>query len=220
MLLALQGVVQLLLIINKKSNVLGNFNDFGLFLVLCVVLGPGISALFGVTSLAAMGFLPWASYWPTLMTWWTGDGVGALLLAPLILAWHNAIKENLAPSSVLVTLLLIATSVFVAFIIFKVFPAPIWLYLLCYCIAPIVLISSLNIGQYSCFSSIVAFSSIAIMATSFGLGPFSSSSQNIALVELQLFYRSVIGGDWLFKYQCLSSTRSRKNTNQSREEFI
>ncbi len=57
------------------------------FLLYGALLGPGISALFGVTGLASMGFLPWESYIYVLATWWTGDSIGVLILAPALLMW-------------------------------------------------------------------------------------------------------------------------------------
>jgi integral membrane sensor domain MASE1 len=93
------GAVLLLSFINKKPNILNDYRDFTLFIILAVILGPAVSALFGVSSLALMGFLPWSDYTSVLITWWTGDGVGALLLAPLILSWYEKYtKKTLQPA--------------------------------------------------------------------------------------------------------------------------
>jgi len=51
--------------------------------------GALVSALVGVTSLVAGGALA-ATAWPTAAAvWWTGDVLGALLVAPLFIAWFT-----------------------------------------------------------------------------------------------------------------------------------
>jgi integral membrane sensor domain MASE1 len=57
------------------------------FIVYGALCGPAISALFGVTSLCLASFVPWSQYLHALVTWWTGDGVGVLILTPILLAW-------------------------------------------------------------------------------------------------------------------------------------
>jgi len=179
-------IVQLFLKFSKVDKVLSAFKGFVLFLVFCVLIGPGISAVFGVTSLAAFGFLEWTNYWKVLATWWTGDGVGVLLLAPLILSWHQLKNTNIS-SSMTLTIVLVIASMVLASVLFKVVDIPFWLYLVSYCLAPLLLISSLYLGQHNCFTALLIFSSVAIISTSSGFGPFSLSSENINLIELQLF---------------------------------
>ncbi|MCA9542787.1 MAG: EAL domain-containing protein [Myxococcales bacterium] len=56
-----------------------------------------LSALFGVGGLWAFGFTTAADAQLLLSTWWVGDGVGALLIAPFILAWTAPRQVALAP---------------------------------------------------------------------------------------------------------------------------
>ena len=72
-----------------------------------------ISATVGVTALAAAHFVRWDLYGPVWMTWWTGDLVGGLVVAPLLIVWATRLRvrftlprllEALALASVLIVL--------------------------------------------------------------------------------------------------------------------
>ena len=57
-------------------------------LVLAAVpFGALVSALVGVAALTVAGSLPQAGIPPAIAVWWTGDLLGALVVAPLLLAW-------------------------------------------------------------------------------------------------------------------------------------
>jgi len=47
-----------------------------------------VSATIGVTALALAGFASWSMYWAIWCTWWLGDGVGAVVVTPLVLLWQ------------------------------------------------------------------------------------------------------------------------------------
>ena len=55
--------------------------------------GMTISATIGTTTLAAVGALESRDYWVTWSVWWTGDAMGVLVIAPVLLVaatrpWH------------------------------------------------------------------------------------------------------------------------------------
>ena len=58
------------------------------FVFLAALVSTTISATVGVASLVAGGVAPWSRVGPIWFTWWVGDSVGALLVTPLLLAWH------------------------------------------------------------------------------------------------------------------------------------
>ena len=57
------------------------------FAGLAGLLSTTISATFGVTSLSLGGFSRWADYGSIWWTWWLGDVVGNLVVAPLLVLW-------------------------------------------------------------------------------------------------------------------------------------
>jgi integral membrane sensor domain MASE1 len=57
------------------------------FVFLAAVVSTALSATFGVTTLTLTGFAAWDRYATIWFTWWVGDAVGDLLVAPLIVIW-------------------------------------------------------------------------------------------------------------------------------------
>ena len=57
------------------------------FAVLAGMLSTAVSATVGVTTLSVAGFANWADYGAVWLTWWLGDGVGALIVAPVVVLW-------------------------------------------------------------------------------------------------------------------------------------
>lgn len=55
------------------------------FFLLAIPAGAGVSALIGATGLLYLNGLPQDQYWLALWGWWSGDLVGAIVLAPVLL---------------------------------------------------------------------------------------------------------------------------------------
>src|SRR5262249_18498623 len=72
-----------------------------------------ISATIGPLSLCLAGLAPWTGFGPIALTWWLGDATGALLVAPLILAWSRDRNAPPDASRRLESVLLVAGVVFV-----------------------------------------------------------------------------------------------------------
>ena len=74
----------------------GNFDlrlrsrsDYRRLLIEAGVLSSGISAWIGVTSQTVMRALPAEAYFENLMLWWCSDGLGVMLVTPLVLIWRH-----------------------------------------------------------------------------------------------------------------------------------
>jgi diguanylate cyclase (GGDEF)-like protein len=59
------------------------------FVFYAALVSTTVSAALGTTSLALGGVAPWANYRSIWLTWWTGDAVGDLLVAPLLVLWSS-----------------------------------------------------------------------------------------------------------------------------------
>lgn len=68
--------------LDHPANVVG-------FAVFAGIIAPAVSATVGVGSLFLAGVLDKVYFLYAWMTWWVGDLVGALLVAPFILAWFG-----------------------------------------------------------------------------------------------------------------------------------
>src|SRR5262249_29712941 len=57
------------------------------FALLAAVLSTMVSATVGVTSLCLAGIADWADYQAIWFTWWLGDAVGDIVVAPMLVLW-------------------------------------------------------------------------------------------------------------------------------------
>src|SRR6185436_4479454 len=74
-------------------------NIFGLAL-LAGIMSTAVSATFGVTSLCLGGLANWHQYSAIWITWWLGDMVSDLTIAPLLMIWFRRPIERLKPAQI------------------------------------------------------------------------------------------------------------------------
>ena len=65
--------------------------------IFAAVLSTIVSATIGVTSLQLGGLVARGSFVETWRSWWLGDAIGALLVAPMILVWATARRPLVRP---------------------------------------------------------------------------------------------------------------------------
>lgn len=147
-----------------------------------------IAATIGVTSLALGGYAPWAQYREIWATWWLGDGVGAMLIAPLLLLWISNYRlrfkwpEYAELSALIASLVLTAEIVFCG--LFRPVPRNFPLEYLC---IPFLIWAAIRFGQREAATVTAVLSGIAIWGTLRGWGPFAIGSPNDSLLLLQAF---------------------------------
>lgn len=78
-------------------------------------LGAAVGAVLGVSGLCLFGLAPWASFSHLAASWWLGDAMGVLLVAPVLLTWtaHPQARAGLlrrAPEAVAFLGLLVVVS--------------------------------------------------------------------------------------------------------------
>ncbi len=178
---------QLIIYFTGRRELFSSLRAFGVFLLFGVFLGPVVSALFGVTSLVTLGFIEWPLYLITLMTWWTGDGVGALLIAPLIIAFFSEREKHVGSSPAWLRYVVLLACFFCTSVFFGIMPVSQWLVLLCIAIIPLLVMGMLMINLVASYSIVVMISAVAILATSQNKGPFSVVETEYGLLILQLF---------------------------------
>jgi two-component system, NarL family, sensor histidine kinase FusK len=158
------------------------------------LISPLISASLGVATLFASGVQPWRAVPLAWVTYWLGDGMGILLIAPLLLTFSSirAIRRNRVKELATLTILLVLTC-FVIFndrllgelkhdvLAFGVFPFVIW--------------AATRFGMIGSSAALLLISAIATGETALGSGPFAQSSpfQNSALLQVYLAVLSVSG---------------------------
>jgi signal transduction histidine kinase len=147
-----------------------------------------IGATLGTTTLMLTGNGIWPNFWGIWFTWWIGDLLGALVVAPLLLTWafFSTARANRRTYLEGATLLVLVAA-FTWFVFSSLPPIGIFHQAMIYVIFPFVIWAALRFGQRGATIAITIVSGIAIWGTSQGIGPFSLESKNDSLVILQTF---------------------------------
>jgi signal transduction histidine kinase len=158
------------------------------FIVLAAMFSTLVAATVGVTSILVAGRVAGIQALDTWKAWWIGDGIGDLLVAPLILAWAAWAprRQTLARTG---EAALLAVTVIGAGIL--VFGDPNSAYTVArgreYMLFPPLIWASLRFSVRGTVLSTVAVSILAIVFTVMGSGPFVRGELHESLLALQVF---------------------------------
>jgi PAS domain S-box-containing protein len=157
------------------------------FVVFAAVLATLVSATIGSLSVCFGEPAQWKGFTSLWLTWWMGDGFGALIFSPLILSWSSSPRINRedVPEilSLFVLLLIVVLIVFAGW-----FPGPVKTYPLAYLCLPCLLWAALRFDQRIVTSAIVLITVLAVWGARQGYGPFiQPSSRNVTLLLLVSF---------------------------------
>ena len=176
----------LLLRVARWRETLDSVSEVMAFVVFAAVLAPLVSATVGSLSLCLSGAAGWDRFTPLWLTWWMGDGFGALIVGSLLLTWSKPGKVNARDWSELaalfVLLLIIVLIVFGGW-----FPGPVKTYPLAYLCLPCLLWAALRFDQRIVTSAIVVMAAIAVWGASKGYGAFVQRTPNVSLLLLMSF---------------------------------
>jgi diguanylate cyclase (GGDEF)-like protein len=149
---------------------------------------PVIAASAGVVTLCLFGYASWAQFRPIWLTWWLGDGTGALLFAPLVILWSADFRFHWKKAQFLEIASLFVGLIFTAEIVFcGLFISGARAYPLEYLCIPFLLWAALRFGQREAIAATILLSGIATWGTLHGRGPFITPDRNDSLLLLQAF---------------------------------
>ena len=176
----------LLLRVVSWGRSLDSVGDVMSFVVSAAVVAPLVSASIGSLSLCFAGAAEWARFTSLWLTWWMGDGFGALIVGSLLLSWSEPGKLNAHDvpeiAALFVLLLIVVLIVFGGW-----FPGPVKTYPLAYLCLPCLLWAALRFDQRIVTSSIVVMASLAVWGAGEGYGPFVQPNPNVSLLLLISF---------------------------------
>ena len=162
------------------------------FILLAALPGTIVGATAGVFSLCAFGSAVWGDFPAVWLTWWLGDFVSALTIAPFLLIWHSSFRLVKRSSRLLETACLGATVLCVSTVAFSYFPFEGTLqYELDFLLIPVLLWAAYRFKQPGAASASFLISAIAIWATLNGHGPFQQADKNTSLLLLQAFMGTI-----------------------------
>lgn len=180
------GSAALIYHITKTNNPLHRKLHFAIFVAIGVILGPLISALFGVLGLSVFQFIDFEELTSTFFTWWIGDAVGVLVFTPLLIAWFNPERIYYKHSALVFTVIVLLTSIGTA-AVFEMIWLPIEVMFVSTILLPLLLVTMVHYGQRILFTVQLIVLAIAVAATSQNMGPFAVGDSNLSLIQLQWF---------------------------------
>ena len=170
----------------RWRNSLDSVADVMRFVACATVLAPIVSATIGSLSLCLGGAAAWDGFWPLWLTWWVGDGFGALIVTPLVLSWSPARRFESGDWTEIASLLVLHFIV-VMLVFGGWFPGPVKTYSLSYLCLPFLLWAALKFDLRIVTSAIVLMAGVALWGARSGYGPFVRASPNVSLILLISF---------------------------------
>ncbi|HLX72936.1 MAG TPA: MASE1 domain-containing protein [Verrucomicrobiae bacterium] len=178
-------------LVNRFANGVDAFlrvSDVFRFTIFAGVLGSAVSATVGVGTKLAGGFLVKQTFGTAWLSWWMGDMVGAIVVAPLILVWkanpsvHFAPKRALEAAGLLLSLLLVSAVNFSNVLDFGTHR-----YSLAFLYIPLLVWAALRFESRGVVTFVSIICCLAINGTWHGIGAFAIADENSSLLMLQTF---------------------------------
>jgi diguanylate cyclase (GGDEF)-like protein len=155
--------------------------------LLAAAVSTAVSATIGMTGLCLGSVQPWSAYGARWWSWWRGDAVGVLLVAPMLLTW--AVWRRPWPASRTVEAIALAGALVATggAVFGERFVAETLFHPLEYAVFPFVIWAAIRFGIAGASMTNVLVSSIAFWGTMHGLGPYADGQLEDRLLLLQLF---------------------------------
>jgi len=178
-------------LVNKYANGCAFFEqpkDIFRFAGLVGMIGTTIGATFGVTSLVLGHVADWADYGSIWLTWWLGNAMGALIIAPPLVLWSAAPRprwgwqEGVEAVSLLIMLFLAGLTAFGGWL-----PTEVQTYPIAFVCVPILIWAAYRFGPRETATAAAVLSGIALWGPLHGFGPFVRNTPNESLLLAQVF---------------------------------
>lgn len=152
-----------------------------LFITIIFVLQP-FSSLFGNAVLLISGVIEISEYSTSLFSWWFGNMMGQLLIAPMILAIYNNIDDTTIPKTLWIMMLFVTLNY--SFIILLHIEN---IALLFSFMIPLVLIVSRYDGLYYAGISVFIIAITSLYSAKIGIGIFSNDTMQNNLININFY---------------------------------
>jgi PAS domain S-box-containing protein len=162
-------------------------------LFFCIAAGgaaTAVSATVGVSSLWWGSAAPEKSFEYLWGTWWLGDTMGALIVAPFLIIWTDFRKWSLNRATCIKTALIFGCLITAGILAFWgpfVSTTGVTDYPIAFLTLPIVVAATFLAGRRGATAACIVCSAMAISGTAHGLGPFFRGSVNESLLLLQSY---------------------------------
>jgi PAS domain S-box-containing protein len=161
--------------------------DIVRFTMLAGMLSTMLAASVGTATLLLSDLAASADASTIWITWWLGDAVGTLVVAPLLLLGSRPVFREWTPARVAEGLTLAVAIVVVSSAVFGQSASGALRLPIESVTAPLLLWAAFRFGAWETAVGAMAISAIAIRGTLDGFGPFARTSPNESLLVLQCF---------------------------------
>ena len=161
------------------ENALDRVRDVLLLALLGSAVAMTVSATNGVADLALARIVSWSAFPSVWWVWWTGDAMGVLFVAPLLLTWITSIGRTERAEGGPIELGVLAATTLGASSVSFLTNVP-----LRFSVYPFVIWTALRFRQRETAAAIAVISGFAIWATAHGVGPWTTGSLDARLVQL------------------------------------
>ena len=172
----------------RGRRVLERARDIFTFAVLAGIVSTAVSATAGVLAIALDGLARWSDFGSIWLTWWLGDAVGNLVVAPAVLLWaqrprvHWTRRQAFEGAGLLLSLVVVGIAVFDG-----LFPWRGDHYPLEFLSVPLLLWAAFRFEPRDAATAALVLSGVAIAGTLAGFGPFARPTYDESLLLLQAF---------------------------------
>ena len=197
-------------------------SDVARFCFVTGVVATAVSATVGVSSLCFGRISPWESFPYLWGTWWLGDMMGALIVAPFIIVWTMPdslrLDRRTWAKTAIVWILLILVGV-LAFWGPVVRPTGTSGYPIAFLTLPIVVCAAFVAGRRGATAACLICSAMAISGTVLAWGPFWRGSVNEALLLLQGYLVVVSATAMILASVLRERNRALEGLRESQEDL-
>src|SRR5262245_15989532 len=158
------------------------------FVVLAAALSTTVSATIGVASGWLGGVIHPERAGEAWLTWWLGDALGSLVVAPFLLVWAERPHGAWSVIRILEAGALFASLAVTCLLVFgPLFTGDQAILLQPYVLLPFLIWATLRFGSHGTVSAVLTIAALTIWRTAEGLGPFARHTINESLLPLQTF---------------------------------
>ncbi len=167
----------------RFDNALARLRDVFSLIVFGAMLAMAVTATNGFANLALRGFIPRTEWGFAWWTWWIGDSMGVLFVAPLLLTWAADPRPAWSGWRAVEAAALFLTLATAAFFIFSG-PAR---YQIQYAVFPFLIWAALRFGMREVTTAMAVMAGFAVWGTTHERGPFAAGTLDERLILMDVF---------------------------------
>jgi diguanylate cyclase (GGDEF)-like protein len=165
---------------------LDRLRHVGLFGLYALVVACGLAAVLGA-AIYAVGASTSTAFWDFWLIWWLGDGLGVLLVTPLLLGWLQRTRSPLEHRHLEAAALLALTLLLALWIFSQAAGSADTFYIRAFLLTLLPVWAAVRFGVRGAASIMLVIAAIAIVATLQGLGPLVAATPKSTALLLQQY---------------------------------